>query len=111
MFLPVYQNNLHYNSELKNIYQNTKIKGITYLNKDNDYYIVQTESKIYVLDLNFHEVTTLETSKIKEKDLSLVYRHNQIYYEELVMDKNKITYRYYDPISGQLDSQISLGGA
>ena len=65
---------------LENIYKNTKIEKINYLNKYNNYYIIKIDNKAVVLDLNYEEVYSKEI--VRESSLPLVYRRNNLYYEK-----------------------------
>ena len=50
---PINKNNKYQKDLIKDIYNNTNIKEIKYLNKDNNYYIIKTKDKVIVLDLNY----------------------------------------------------------
>lgn len=101
--------NINYEKDmLDNIYKNTSLKNITYLNKDNNYYIIKIEKKIVVLDLNYEEVYTKEL--VRESDLPLVYKRNSLYYEEKIVEKDKITYNYYSTDEDILVFSSQLGG-
>lgn len=108
---PIIKNNNYQKRLLNNIYNNTDINDITYLNKDNNYYIIKTKEKVLVLDLNYEEKISLDISKLKENDLELVYRRNNLYYEEKTKEKGKLTYKFYNIETNELEYQTSLGGA
>lgn len=107
---PIVQNNNYEKNLLNNIYQNTNINAITYLNKDNNYYIVKTTEKVIVLDLNYEEKLSIDTSKLQDSNLELVYRRNNLYYEEKIKENDKIIYNFYDIITNELSYTTSLGG-
>ena len=48
---------------------------------------------------------------IKDKELPLAYRRNNLYYEEKKRDKNKLTYKYYDIKTKEEVYEIVVGGA
>jgi len=107
---PVIKNN-NYEKELYDIiYQNTDYKDITYLNKDNNYYIFKTKDKVMVLDLNFEEKISINIEELYESDLELVYRRNNLYYEETVEEDKKIVYNFYDIYTNELSYTTALGG-
>ena len=107
---PVIKNE-HYNNKILNdIYKNTDIKNIKYYNKDNNYYIVKDSENVYVFDLNYEEVYSINIDEIKESKLDLVYRRNNLYYEEKEKSKNKIIYSFYDVKTNDLVYQTLLGG-
>ena len=84
---PIKKNNIYKQKLIKDIYQNTTIKDIKYLNKDNNYYIIIAEDKVVVLDLNYEEVYSIDKSKIKDNKKPLTYRRGNIYYEEKIKEK------------------------
>ena len=103
--------NSNYEKELYNtIYQNTEYTTITYLNKDNNYYILKTKDKVVVLDLNYKEKLLLNIKKLQKSDLELVYRRNNLYYEEKIKVKEKIIYNFYDVYTNELSYTTTLGG-
>lgn len=107
---PIKKNNIYKQKLIKDIYQNTTIKDIKYLNKDNNYYIIIAEDKVVVLDLNYEEVYEIDKSKIKDNKKPLTYRRGNIYYEEKIKEKEKLTYNFYNIETEELEYQISLGG-
>lgn len=107
---PVIKND-NYNKRLINdIYDNTDIKNITYLNKDNNYYIIKSNDKIIVLDLNYDEVYSILISEITESKLELTYVRNNLYYKERIRDNDKLIYKYYDIKTVEEVFSSSLGG-
>lgn len=107
---PIKKNNIYKQKLIKDIYQNTTIKDIKYLNKDNNYYIIIAEDKVVVLDLNYEEVYSIDKNKIKDNKKPLTYRRGNIYYEEKIKEKEKLTYNFYNVETEELEYQISLGG-
>lgn len=106
---PIKKNNIYKQKLIKDIYQNTTIKDIKYLNKDNNYYIIIAEDKVVVLDLNYEEVYSIDKSKIKDSTKDITYRRGNIYYEEKIKEKEKLTYNFYNIETEELEYQISLG--
>lgn len=104
------QNNNYEKNMLGDIYNNTNIKDITYLNKDNNYYVLKTKEKVLVLDLNYEEVLSIDINDIEDSSLELVYRRNNLYYEEKVKDGSKITYNFYNVKTNELEYSTPLGG-
>lgn len=104
-------NNSNYEKELYNvIYENTEYKDIIYLNKDNNYYVLKTKDRVVVLDLNYEEKLLLDTEELQESDLELVYRRNNLYYEEKIKENEKIIYNFYDVHTNELSYTTTLGG-
>jgi len=108
---PIIKNNNYKKELLNNIYNNTDIKEITYINKDNNYYIIKTEENVIVLDLNYEEKLSFDINKLKDNNLELVYRRNNLYYEEKIKEEDKLIYKFYNVETGILEYETSLGGA
>ena len=108
---PVIKNNNYQKKLLNNIYENTNLKDIKYLNKDNNYYIIKTKDKVLVLDLNHEEVYSISTSEIKMGNLDLSYTRNSLYYKERIRKNNKLTYKYYDIKTKEEVFTSVLGGS
>lgn len=107
---PSIKNDNYQKRLISDIYKNTDIKNIEYLNKDNNYYIVKDRDKVIVLDLNYEEVYSIDKSKLKDNDLDLVYRRNNLYYEEKIRDGDNLTYNFYNIDNNELAYQVLLGG-
>lgn len=110
LLYPVIKNNSYKKELYNNLYENTNYKDITYLNKDNNYYIIKTNNKVVVLDLNYEEKLSLDINKLSQSDLELVYRRNKLYYEEKKKEKNKVIYKFYNVETNKLEYETSLGG-
>ncbi len=108
---PINKNNKYQKDLIKDIYNNTNIKEIKYLNKDNNYYIIKTKDKVIVLDLNYEEVYNIDLSLLQSSNLELVYRRNNLYYEKKIREDKKITYQFYDVETNDFVYETSLGGA
>lgn len=103
--------NENYEKELLDIvYNNTDIKDIIYLNKDNNYYVIKTKVKVIVLDLNYEEKISLNIEELQDNNLPIVYRRNNLYYEEKIKEEEKLIYKFYDITTNELIYQTSLGG-
>ncbi len=107
---PSIKNDNYQKRLISDIYKNTDIKDIEYLNKDNNYYVVKDRDKVIVLDLNYEEVYSIDKSKLKDNDLDLVYRRNNLYYEEKIKDGDNLTYNFYNIDNNELAYQVLLGG-
>lgn len=108
---PIIKNNNYQKKLLNNIYENTNLKDIKYLNKDNNYFIIKTKDKVIVLDLNYEEVYSISTSEIKKSNLDLSYTRNSLYYKERIRKNNKLTYKYYDIKTNEEVFTSVLGGS
>lgn len=107
---PSIKNDNYQKRLISDIYKNTDIKDIEYLNKDNNYYVVKDRDKVIVFDLNYEEVYSIDKSKLKDNDLDLVYRRNNLYYEEKIRDGDNLTYNFYNIDNNELAYQVLLGG-
>lgn len=107
---PSIKNDNYQERLISDIYKNTDINDIEYLNKDNNYYVVKDRDKVIVLDLNYEEVYSIDKSKLKDNDLDLVYRRNNLYYEEKIRDGDNLTYNFYNIDNNELAYQVLLGG-
>ena len=107
---PSIKNDNYQKRLISDIYKNTDIKDIEYLNKYNNYYVVKDRDKVIVLDLNYEEVYSIDKSKLKDNDLDLVYRRNNLYYEEKIRDGDNLTYNFYNIDNNELAYQVLLGG-
>ena len=110
ILFPVIKNNNYSQNLLNDIYNNTNYKDILYLNKDNNYYIIKTNNEVVVLDLNYEEILSVDINKIKESVLEIVYRRNNIYYEEKIKEDGKLIYKFYNVETCELEYETSLGG-
>lgn len=106
---PIIKNNKYYSNLINDIYNNTKIENITYLNKDNNYYIIKSNNKVIVLDLNYDEVYS--TSNFTDNDLDLTYVRNNLYYKERIRKDSKLIYKYYDIETNEEVFSSTLGGS
>ena len=104
--VPVSRNNKYKKGILNDIYSNTDIKNISYYNKSNNYYIVKDD----IFDLNYDKVYSKDISELSASKLDIVYRRSNIYYEDKVRDKDKLTYKYYDVSTLEEVFDIDVGG-
>ena len=108
---PVIKNNKYQDRLLDNIYENTSIKNIEYLNKDNNYYIIKTKDKVTVLDLNYEEIYSINTNELIDSNLDLTYIRNNLYYKERKKENNKLVYKYFDVKTNEDPPPPTLGGS
>lgn len=108
---PVIENNKYQNKLLDNIYENTSIKNVEYLNKDNNYYIIKNKDKVIVLDLNYEEIYSINTNELIDSNLDLTYIRNNLYYKERKKENNKLVYKYFDVKTNKEVYTTTLGGS
>lgn len=107
---PVVKNNNYQKELISNIEKNTNIDDITYVNKDNNYYIVRTNKQVTVLDLNYDEVFNISSDLLIDSKLELTYARNNLYYKEKVREGSKLSYNYYDVTNNEKVYSSLLGG-
>ena len=108
---PVNKNNKYNKNLINTLKKETKLSNITYLNKDNNYYIVvEDKNNIIVYDLNYKKIASTKLDNINLDNRELSYQRNNIYYKEKTLDKDKITYRYYDINTNELIYEVLVGG-
>ena len=99
------------NDITKSIQENYSIKGkITYTNRYGNYYIFTTASNVYVLNNEYKEIYQENLSRLAEnqENLAIIYKTNKLMYEKTIRKKDKITYEYYDALTGNLTKETTL---
>ena len=99
------------NNITKSIKDNYSIKDeITYSNRYGNYYIFTTESNVYVLNNEYKEVYKKSINDLAEnqENLPIIYKTNKLMYEKTIRKKDKITYEYYDALTGNLVKETAL---
>ena len=99
LLMPTIKNKKYEEYLIREIYKNTEIKNITYLNKDNNYYIVKVDESVKVLDLNYEEVYSKDN-----------VRENNLFYKEKIRKKKKLLYNFYSTDNEELVFSVSAGG-
>lgn len=103
-------NQKYLDSITQDIKDNYKIdEEITYSNLYGNYYIFTTKSKVIVLNKEYEEIlnNSIATIKIKE-DMELIYKTNQLMYEETKVDDKVLTYKYYDATTGDFIKETKM---
>lgn len=90
----------------------TNILEIDYLNKYNDYYLLEDSNYLYLIDKEYKIISKLEISLIHENlnHYDLIYEDDKIYYLNDYIDNDKIIYEYYDIYSYEIVKQVLVGG-
>ena len=105
------KNNNYLNSISKDIKKNYKIEEkITYANKYGNYYIFTTKSKVIVLNKEYEKILK-EDLKILEDNKNkyeLIYKNNKLIYEETILKKDKLTYKYYDATNNKFIKETTM---
>ena len=88
---------------------NTQEK-INYINYYNNYYIYKTDNNVVVLNNEYQEVEKFKSSDLAENkdNYELIYKTKKLMYEKSIIEKNKVTYEYYDAKTYQKISSTTL---
>ena len=78
--------------------------------KEDSKIVVKDDKYVYVFDLNYDKVYSKDISELSASKLDIVYRRSNIYYEDKVRDKDKLTYKYYDVSTLEEVFDIDVGG-
>ena len=80
------------------------------LKYNGNYYIFTTKEKVIVLNKEFREVASEDKSQLAENknDYQLIYKANKLMYEETILSKKAVTYKYYDSKTYKQLSKITL---
>lgn len=111
VFTIVNKNNKYLNSITKDIESNYKLdEDITYSNKYGNYYIFTTDTKVIVLNKEFEEILKKDINILEDNknDYDLIYKNNKLMYEETILKKDKLTYKYYDATSNELIKETNM---
>ena len=92
---------------LKHYAPDSKVESI---NQYSNYYIIKTSSKVIVLDNQYKPILEEDLNKINSEvnDQELIYKTNKLAYEKKILKDKKLTYEYYDAISGELIGKTVL---
>ena len=111
MFSLINKNNKYLNSITKDIKSNYKLKSdITYSNKYGNYYIFTTSTKVIVLNKEFEEILSNDIDILdkNKNNYELIYKNNKLMYEETILKKSKLTYKYYDAKTYEFIKEIKM---
>lgn len=88
------------------------ISEINYLNKYNDYYLVEDSNYLYLIDKEYKIISKLEIELIHKNinNYAIIYEDDKIYYLNDYIDDDKIVYEYYDIYSYEMIKQVLVGG-
>lgn len=84
---------------LKTIKEKTKTQeNINYVNYYNNYYIYKTDNNVVVLNNEYQEIEKFKISDLAENknNYEIIYKTKKLMYENSIIEKNKVTYEYYD---------------
>jgi len=106
------KNKKYENKILNEIINNYDIDDVVYYNKTNNYYVIESNSKIIVLNSKYELVNEILISDIHPNDnnYDIVYKNNNLMYREKIVNENTINYNYYDIYTYELIMNKKIGG-
>ena len=105
------KNNKYLDSITEEIKKNYELNGkITSFNMYGNYYILTTKKNVIVLNLEYEEILKdkLRNLSSNPKDYKLIYKNNKLMYEETILKKSKLTYKYYDAKTYEFIKEIKM---
>ena len=83
---------------------------ISYYNIHGNYYILTTDTKIIVLNKEYEEVLNDKIAILapNENNYNLIYKNNKLMYEETILKKDKLTYKYYDATTNEIIKETNM---
>lgn len=105
------KNENYMNQTLKNIKDNYPIKEkVTYSNIYGNYYILKTSNKIIVLNKEYEEILKekIDVLAPNPNNYNLIYKNNKLMYEETILKKDKLIYKYYDANTSEFIKETNM---
>ena len=105
------KNENYMNQTLKNIKDNYPIKEkATYYNIYGNYYILKTSNKIIVLNKEYEEILKekIDVLAPNPNNYNLIYKNNKLMYEETILKKDKLIYKYYDANTSEFIKKTNM---
>ena len=105
------KNNKYLNNISKSISTNYDIKeDITYSNKYGNYYIFTTKTKVIVLNKEYEEILkeNIDILAPNKANYALIYKNNKLIYEQTILKKDKLTYKYYDATNSEFIKETTM---
>lgn len=98
------------NQTAKEIAANYQTDKINYINTYGNYYIIETKNQVIVLSKDYKEVLKKDLQDLKELDskTDIIYKKNKLIYEKKIIKDKKVTYQYYDAITGKEINSTTL---
>lgn len=111
IFLIIKQNKKYETNLIKEIQKNYQINDtIKKINKYDSNYIIITNNNIIVLNTKYEKLKEEQKNKLaKNKNkYILVYKNNNLVYENTILKKDKVVYEYYDAYTYEYLDNIIL---
>lgn len=96
----------------KDIYKNTDVKKVDYVNEYDKHYIVRNNEYIYLFNNNYEEITRIKLNLVYENknNYDIVYRDKTIMYMDNYKNEEGIIFKYYDIYTYKEIDKVIIGG-
>jgi hypothetical protein len=107
----IHNDNKYIDNIKDNIYKNTELDEINYINKYDNYYIVRDKKYVYVFDMKYNEIVKIDNILVYEnkKNYDIIYKDDIVMYSHEYYKKNILYCDYYDLYKYTLIKTVSLG--
>lgn len=108
----VRNNKKNYNKMIKEIENNTLVKEVVYVNKYNNYFIVEDNEYLYLINDKYEIISEIDINLLykNSKNYDIIYKDERFMYMEDNYKDGKLYYKYYDIYNYSLIDEIMVGG-
>lgn len=108
----VRNNNKNYNKMIKEIENNTLVKEVEYINKYNNYFIVEDNEYLYLINDKYEIISEIDINLLykNSKNYDIIYKDERFMYMKDSYKDGKLYYQYYDIYNYSLIDEIMVGG-
>lgn len=108
----VRNNDKNYNKMIKEIENNTLVKEVEYVNKYNNYFIVEDNEYLYLINDKYEIISEIDINLLykNSKNYDIIYKDERFMYMEDNYKDGKLYYQYYDIYNYSLIDEIMVGG-
>ena len=105
-------NDKNYNKMIKEIENNTLVKEVVYVNKYNNYFIVEDNEYLYLINDKYEIISEIDINLLykNSKNYDIIYKDERFMYMEDNYKDGKLYYKYYDIYNYSLIDEIMVGG-
>lgn len=108
----VRNNDKNYNKMIKEIENNTLVKEVVYVNKYNNYFIVEDNEYLYLINDKYKIISEIDINLLykNSKNYDIIYKDERFMYMKDSYKDGKLYYQYYDIYNYSLIDEIMVGG-
>lgn len=108
----VRNNKKNYNKMIKEIENNTLVKEVVYVNKYNNYFIVEDNEYLYLINDKYEIISEIDINLLykNSKNYDIIYKDERFMYMKDSYKDGKLYYQYYDIYNYSLIDEIMVGG-